>query len=158
MGASAGLSDAVLVPNPNVFVPVLGEAAGVVLPKAFDDPVLAPKPPKPVLGAVEEAPAEAAPPKGLGDPKVGPPDGTLNLNLGAALAIVDDGAGDGDGAVDLLASKPKAELEGFVSAVVPDDAAGAGLGDELVGLLEKPKLNLGAGAALEVGAAVEAPF
>ena len=150
LGVSAGLSDAV-VPLVDtypkaVFVPVLGEAAGVVVPKAFDDPALVPNPPKPVFGAVEEGP-----PKGLDDPK--PPDGTLNLNLGAALAI-GDGAGCCGCAVDLFASGP--EPVGFVSAVAPGEAplVGAALGDELVGLLEMPKLNLGAGVVL----GAEAPF
>ena len=159
LGVSAGLSDAVVplvdtYPKAD-FVPVLGEAAGVVVPKAFDDPALVPNPPKPVFGAVEEGPPEALPPKGLDDPK--PPDGTLNLNLGAALAI-DGGAGCCGCAVDLFASGP--ELAGFVSAVAPGEAplVGTVLGDELVGLLEMPKLNLGTGVVLGAGAVVEAPF
>ena len=54
LGASFGLSDAVVSlvdPYPKAkFVPVLGEEAGIVVPKEFDDPMLVPNPPKPVFG------------------------------------------------------------------------------------------------------------
>ena len=54
LGASAGLSDAVVSlvdPYPKAnFAPVLGEEAGIVVPKEFDDPMLIPNPPKPVFG------------------------------------------------------------------------------------------------------------
>ena len=53
LGASAGLSDAVVSlvdPYPKAnFVPVLGEEAGIVVPKEFDDPMFVPNPPKPVF-------------------------------------------------------------------------------------------------------------
>ena len=155
LGASAGLSDAVaslVDPKPKAdFVPVLGEGAGIVVPKAFDDPVFVPNPPKLVFGAVEEPP----PPKGLDDPR--PPSGTLKLNLGAALAGADE-AGNCDDAVDLFASRPKVELVGFVSATAPGEAplVGVALGSELVGLLGGPKLNFGVDIVLGVGIAFEA--
>ena len=54
LGASAGLSDAVVSlvdPYPKAnFVPVLGEEAGIVVPKEFNDPMPVPNPPKPVFG------------------------------------------------------------------------------------------------------------
>ena len=54
LGTSAGLSDTVvslvdLYPKAD-FVPVLGEEAGIVVPKEFDDPMFVPNPPKPVFG------------------------------------------------------------------------------------------------------------
>ena len=53
LGASARLSDAVVSlvdPYPKADVmPVLGEGAGIVIPKAFDNPMLVPNPPRPVF-------------------------------------------------------------------------------------------------------------
>ena len=53
-GASAGLSDTVVSlvdPYPKAdFVPVLGEEAGIVVPKEFDNLMLVPNPPRPVFG------------------------------------------------------------------------------------------------------------
>ena len=53
-GASAGLSDTVVslvdpYPKANL-VPVLGEEAGIVVPKEFDNLMLVPNPPRPVFG------------------------------------------------------------------------------------------------------------
>ena len=54
LGASSGLSDAVVSlvdPYPKAdFAPVLVEGAGIVVPKAFDNPILVPDPPKLVFG------------------------------------------------------------------------------------------------------------
>ena len=54
LGTSAGLSDTVVSlvdPYPKAnFVPVLGEEAGIVVPKEFDNLMLAPNPPRPVFG------------------------------------------------------------------------------------------------------------
>ena len=47
--------------------------------------------------------------------------------MGAALAGVDDEAGNCDGAVDLFASGPKVELAGFVSAIAPGEAPPVGV-------------------------------
>ena len=51
--ASARLSDAVVSlvdPYPKAdFMPVLGEGAGIVVPKAFDNPMLVPNPPRPIF-------------------------------------------------------------------------------------------------------------
>ena len=66
---------------------------------------------------------ESPPPKGLDDLRPG----IRNLNLGAALAGVDDEAGNCDGAVDLLTSGPKVELAGFVSAIAPGEAPPVGV-------------------------------
>ena len=54
LGASAGLSGAVVSltdPYPKAdFAPVLGKGAGIVVPKAFDNPILVLDPPKLVFG------------------------------------------------------------------------------------------------------------
>ena len=54
LGASSGLSDAVVSlidPYPKAdFAPVLGKGARIVVPKAFDNPILVLDPPKLVFG------------------------------------------------------------------------------------------------------------
>ena len=77
---------------------------------------------------------EPLPPKGLDDLRPG----IWNLNLGAALARVDE-AGNCDGAVDLLTLGPKVELAGFVSAIAPCEAPSVGVALGSAGGAKPPK-------------------
>lgn len=143
-----------IAPNAKVdFCDGLGDAAGVVLANGLLAPEPVPLPANPPNGdfvEVDETLAGAAP-RVLVEPKVElpPPEVGPNLNFRAlVVAESEESAGAGDGADDLFALNPNvdaADFGGSGAGVDIEEAPGAGLGAELTGLPENPKLNLGAG-------------
>lgn len=86
-------------------------------------------------------------PRELVEPNVDPPPVTPNLNFGAVAFAPDDSAGNGAEALEVPNSNAvSVGLADSVLAVEVDPVAE--LDAKLAGLLENPKLNLGAGAVV----------
>jgi hypothetical protein len=141
----------VLFPPPKI-LPVAGDPAGVVVPKAFP----LPPPPKPLNAGFDAGVEELPPPVACLSPAVfvfpnaDPPELTPKLNMGAFVALLVPPLVDDDESLEGNVNGDAVGLAARGAAAVFDPAAGPV--DGTGGLFEKPKLNLGGPLALDEGA------